>query len=252
MTPLFAVQKCKENTINITGLSMDIDGYIPEYENSDSYEKYKYSESCTLNIITYESNGVESLFATKVSNHTDLDDTVKVELQNDGIYNIYHVILPTKEWLQDKINNNKDFLDYYTNIYVIDGEQVYKYKDEEYKTCNVEEIIEINPYKTTLLKSSKSIFSTYNLYQCYLNLCLNLFDPSLCKGCNKDQNTELIFKRDFVWMALNIIEYYVELDLLYEAEKVLLDINSCNGFCPTINIKKKQNCGCKKNQRTSY
>jgi hypothetical protein len=34
---------------------------------------------------------------------------------------------------------------------------------------------------------------------------------------NKDNIEDLIFRRDFIWMTINVIKYYVEVDQLWEA-----------------------------------
>lgn len=246
MNPIFRVNKCENNGIVIVGESQCVAGYQPETSKIASYERYRYSDCYTFNIVMYEEKGEESLYKTAISCHNTSIDESRITLSKDGIYNVHHIIIPSIDWLEDKLINDLDFLDGYKGIYVTDGEYIYKFKDDKYTICKPEEIVEVNPYKTTLFRASMSIFSIYHLYECYINMCITLLnDPNACT-CARGTDSEMIFKRDFVWMAINVIEYYIERDQLYAAEEVLNEINSCGGFCQGTLNPVKSGCGCGK------
>ena len=40
-----------------------------------------------------------------------------------------------------------------------------------------------------------------------------------------------MYKRDLVWATLNVINYLIEDGLFEEAQKILEEIQSCNGIC---------------------
>jgi hypothetical protein len=45
---------------------------------------------------------------------------------------------------------------------------------------------------------------------------------------------ELIYKRDLLWSALNVIKYMIEIDQYEEAERLLERIMGCNGLCNNV------------------
>jgi hypothetical protein len=69
------------------------------------------------------------------------------------------------------------------------------------------EILEVNAEGTTLSKAYKDFFSMCYVHQCYINHCKDIFDATFNKCYISSINT---FNRDFVWMAINIMSYYVE------------------------------------------
>ena len=57
---------------------------------------------------------------------------------------------------------------------------------------------------------------------------------SACWNKNKI-DSELIYKRDLVWMSINVIKYLTECEQLAEVERILETINGCNGLCTSSN-----------------
>lgn len=62
-------------------------------------------------------------------------------------------------------------------------------------------------------------------------MCNEILNMNLlkCKSKNADLDN-LIFKRDFVWMTINVIKYSVSLGQYAEAQRILEQVNTCNGF----------------------
>lgn len=90
------------------------------------------------------------------------------------------------------------------------------------------------------------VFSTQYLYECYVNICKSLFNKvsDLCTSkCEKQNSKDSIWKRDFLWMTINVVNYYVELSQLDSAQDILDRVlNTCNGICK--NSVNANDCGC--------
>lgn len=252
MTPIFKTHRDEENTIHIHGISQDYDLYQSENLHISSYDRYKYSQCYTLNVITYQSEDDETLFDSSIKCHETSLDVADFQLDKDGIYNIYHIIIPSIEWFNELVKDNINFLKEYNIIYITDGDYVYKCSiddnnDIHYSKCSIEEVYQVNSCGTTLFSSTETIFSTYNLYMCYINICKELLgDPHKCSACNyQSTNMDLRYRRDLVWMALNVIEYYIKRDELEAAYQVIVDLMGCGGLCENT-IKREHSCGCSK------
>lgn len=165
-------------------------------------------------------------------------------LPNDGKYIVYHIILPTIEW----INKFKpqDLYSKYSFVYFYQDGAIKKTNDgETYTDVQYQELIQRNPVGTTIIKASKVDFSTCFLWKCFINYCKIIFKQNKNKCIVKD--SDLIFKRDFVWMTINVIKYYIDLGQMEEAQRILEEVIYCNGFCtPTIIINQAhvQGCNC--------
>ena len=62
----------------------------------------------------------------------------------------------------------------------------------------------------------------------------------------KTIDDELRFNRDFLWMTINVINYYLEWDKYSEAQIVLENIG-CTNLCPndrSLYSPTKSGCGC--------
>lgn len=248
MNLIFDICPTKENIIRIWDKTIDNEQYIPEDlpENSynlDRYYNFKYSETCTINIIDYISTKEEVQEEVLFTEHTSFLDEVYFEVIKDGYYKITHIILPTIKWLERQKQNKYFDLSFYNAIYVTDGNNIYKYLNNALKKCNVEEVKMVNSTGTTISRCTKPFFSTYNLYKCYINYCKQLFEQISSK-CIEDSKNDT-FIRDFIWMTVNVINYYIEQEQYIEAQRLLEEINGCNGFCreyyPKLTIN---NCGC--------
>lgn len=85
-------------------------------------------------------------------------------------------------------------------------------------------------------------FSTCNLKKCFVKICQEIFNSksTICGQGNVDHS--LIYKRDLIWSAINVIQYMAEMDQMDEAQRLLEEITSCNGLCPSS--QKTGGCGC--------
>ena len=233
-----------EGTISITDYTKDTDEYISEdvEEVLSQYYSFKYSETCTINLLKYASSKGEELINVLYSPHISDGDSIRIPLDKDGYYIVEHFILPTTDWLE-KV---KDLdLSAYNAIYVTDGANVYKYLSGELYVVNPLEVIEVNPYHTTISIAKYQVFSIDRLKHCYVETAKKIMDNYGGKCATIDDTDR--FNRDFLWMTLNVISYYLEWDQYSNAQLVLENIG-CNNLCPdTSGVQAKgKSCGCRK------
>lgn len=250
MIPVFHI--CQDSLCNVilTGLSYDEELYLSEASKVQPYYKFKYSETITINVV--ELNKVNETKVTDVAvslHESDMDES-HIPIKTDGHYRIYHVILPTKEWLDNIIETDKSFLEFYDRVYVADEKGIYKYSNDNIESATIEEIImqEVTD-KTTISMAIKEMFSICQLWKCYVNICQNLFDSDLNKCTNKSSDLDTLkFNRDFVQMTINVLQYYVAKEQLEEAERLLEQVEGCNSVCSqSFTVKgKSHDCGCSK------
>lgn len=264
MIPKFIICKQDDCVLKITDTTSEyIDTYIPEdvvsykelkvgYQNT----RYKYSDTYTLNFIQYTSTSGTELVSTIFTDHSSVIDEAFYKVPKDGFYTITHLILPSVEWLHSELQMEENSLPFKDSIYVTDGEFVYQYKNCSLEKIDAKILIDINIESTTISRSSEDIFSYCDLYTCYINMCKQLLSSGIVRCFNrpnsKNYDSSLESKRDFVYMVLTVIQYYIEFNMLHEAQRILEEINYCGGYCKdyynsnklSIKNKTSNNCGC--------
>lgn len=222
----------------------DLSAYLPE--DSTSFQKGQFKESDTAPMVLLYLNTMNDPSIKSITFSKD------VPVKFDGWFTVYYVVLPTKEWFRNalKAQSQVDVLGVYNSVYYADGNKVYKYNpttQETVRVVDIQEIIEINPINTTISTISKDYVSICFLSKCYINLCQQIFESRGLTQCwNKNNiDSELVYKRDLVWMAINVIKYMVECGQLYEAERIIELLHSCNGVCSDKKvISNDRGCGC--------
>lgn len=131
----------------------------------------------------------------------------------------------------------------------------YYYNDDKfyhfYDEVELETLLEINPEVSRLEINYEYYFQTCRLRKCYINTCYQIFDQTASINCNKSNaDKDLIYKRDLLWSALNVIKYMTEMDQFEEAERLLERIMGCNGLCNNKQNEcykghRSNNCGCR-------
>lgn len=238
-----------DNKIRITDITQDSNEYIPEniqitlpYNQNN---KFKYSETCTVNIIQYNSTTEQTIVGTIFSPHCSYLDEAYYTMSKDGYYTITHLILPTTEWLQNELQKEESILDGTMGIYVTDGDKIYHYFNNELNIVESQIMIEINDEDTTISRVSVDTFSICYLYKCYIDLCKQILNNLniRCIG-NNDNLRQETFNRDFLWMSINIIKYHVEFDKLLEAQRLIEKLDKCGSLCSNTALNKISSCGC--------
>lgn len=233
-----------EGTISITDYTREFDEYINEdvQDVLPRYYNFKYSQTCTINVLKYVSSKGEELINVFFSPHISEADSLRIPLPKDGYYTVEHLVLPTLEWL-DSVKNQD--LSIYNGIYVTDGNNIYKYFQDELYVVDPNEPVEVNPESTTISIVKYKVFSIDRLKHCYAKISRTILN-SYGGRCSSIDSTDR-FNRDFLWMTINVISYYLEWNRYSEAQLILESL-SCYEFCPDegiFNIE-GQSCGCKK------
>ena len=235
----------KDDTLKVIDNTRETDQYIPEetQEPLPKYDAYKYSQSCTINIVRYNATGEYKVEDSFISLHGEEEDSVVIHFEYNGYYTLCHIVLPTLDWLEAV----KDLdLSYYQIIYVTDGEKIYKYKrdSQTLEEVDPQEVMEVNPEGTTIQGKAYNIFNLDALERCYIKASMNVMN-SYTGRCAKVDDT-IRFNRDFLWMTLNVIKYHLQRGKYAYAQMILENLK-CYNFCSDLGqLKTKVPCGCSK------
>ena len=188
-----------------------------------SYESgYAYTYILQLNTIEGSKN--------QVFIKTSEDEEIKFNLGLDGFYTLITIKIPYDISSPYYYKNGS----FYKNVHEV----------------SLEEIINVNPEVSGLEVTYDYYFQTCRLRKCYIKVCQDIFDQQATISCNKkDLDKELIYKRDLLWSALNVIQYMAEMNQFEEAERLLERIMGCNGLCnnhPGKGDSHISDCGCNK------
>lgn len=214
------------------------------YYTSTGISKGNFTYADTVSIDAIQWNGLlDTTYDSEVyTEHEDQDDPVIIPISKDGWFTVVHMVLPTADWFESAASST---LDLYSIVYYSDGSSIYKYYNGTVTTTTIDEIIEVNTDDTTLSRVTKDYVSICYLKQCYINYCMSVFNSSAFTTCwNKNDTSEDAYKRDLVWMAINVIKYLVKCNQLYEAQRIVDQINGCNGLCPSDTTSTTSGCGC--------
>ena len=186
-------------------------------------ENYAYIYVLQLN----KSNEV----ITQVAKRENIEDQVVFDIGQDGFYTLITIKVPR--------DTSKEY-------YYRDG-KVYHINEE----ADLALLLELNPEVSGLIVTPEYYFQTCHLRKCYISICQQIFDQVHSLNCDKPSiDSNLIYKRDLLLSAINIIEFMAERDQFKEAELLLERIMNCNGLCDMKCNKthkhssKPCNCGC--------
>lgn len=237
----------KPNLFNIMqdcSCTITIDDNYNQMCDFSGIYKFDYKDTMTIDIITIDKVSDSELAAIVFTSH-DLDVAeVQLPLGGDGAYNITHLILPTIEWYKNELTKEHSKLYKYQDIYVTDGKNIYRLENGELVLIDPLELTLLNAYnQTTVIKDQKSIFLTCYLQNCYIYLCNEIMNKlagninnisghnlGTCNNIDADIK-DLIYRRDLVYITLNVIEYLIQDNRFDEAQEILENIQSCNGIC---------------------
>lgn len=230
-----------------------IEDISKDYQKEDSNglipKKLKYSETASIVLIEHITSSEETIIDNPIINiHKK---KIEIPIKFDGYFKIQYIVIPNKEWFDREFNKTSaSALNDYDIIYYTDGDNIFKYTSEEGSILvSKEELIERNPTENdSISKTESEHVSICYLQKCYVNLCKQIFDKVKLMPCfQREPIDDLIYKRDIVWMAINVIKYLVSLCQLDEAQRYIELINGCNGICNNSNKIKNgmlQGCGC--------
>lgn len=236
--------------------------YIPEEDPTRiSIRNYLFTHTVALNILkTIRYDNSVTIEGLSISNHkNDPTDSQEYLLTKDGLYEISRMIIPTNEWLDLVLSIEPTNLDEYSDIYYynIADNNFYKYADGVSTIVPAVDLLDAyasektpsNNNQSTIIKGEKRTFVMYFLNECFGKLSKELL-LSLPNNCNINSDTyrQKIFNRDVLWMGINSVKYLIESQppQLFEAQRLLEELNRCNDLCDTSNITLNYGCGCSK------
>ena len=247
MDSIFKITKNGTCGILVDGLELDNSEYIDPKGVWISTRNYTYLHSNTLNVLySMKFDGTETMEVYKVVDHvTNPIDRSEFTFRVDGLYEISHLIIPNRDWLNYVLETNASALTAYSLIYFIENGLFYKYTAGVITEVTLTEIMSVNPNTTTIIRCDKSTFCTCYISECFNKLCARIFESISLRCSNKTAEKDLIRDRDILWMAINVIKYQLETNQLYEAQRILEDVNKCNYFCDSITLNSNSyGCGC--------
>lgn len=239
-----------ELNINITTsdkckiVVQDVSTYLAEDFSGIVKGKFKYSDTISIDVLQHNQT-----LKTIYTKHDTLK-SIDIPIGFDGQFSLVHLVIPNIEWFNKELEKTEgSALGLYNIVYFSDGIDIYKYINGETSQVTIDDILEINTVNTTISRISRDFVSICFLRKCYINLCQQIFnDRGISKCWNKNKvNSELIYKRDLVWMAINVVKYLTQCEQLAEADRVIKTIQGCNGLCVSTNLTNNTNgCGCSK------
>lgn len=227
----------------------DISTYLAEDFSGTVKGKFKYSDTVSIDVLQHNKT-TETVYRDPIYTKHDALQPINIPVEFDGWFDVIHLVLPSIEWFNREIDKSEgSALGLYDLVYFSDGIDIYKYLDGNVSQVTINEVLEVNPINTTISKTNRDYVSICFLRKCYINLCQQIFEDRGFSRCwNKNKvDSELIYKRDLVWMAINVIKYLTECEQLAEVERIIETIQGCNGLCVSSNLTSKTNgCGCSK------
>lgn len=235
-----------ELNINITTsdkckiVVQDVSTYLAEDFSGIVKGKFKYSDTISIDVLQHNQT-----LKTIYTKHDTLK-SIDIPIEFDGWFSLVHLVIPNIEWFNKELEKTEgSALGLYDIVYFSDGTDIYKYINGETSQVTIDEILEINSVDTTISRISRDFVSICFLRKCCINLCQQIFNDRGISKCWNKINSELIYKRDLVWMAINVVKYLTQCGQLAEADRVIKTIQGCNGLCVSTNLTNNTNgCGC--------
>ena len=223
--------------------------YLKETSTAIAKNKFRYSDTVSIDVLQLNKSTGQQIQNPVFTIRDSKINTVQLQISFDGWFTICHIVIPSKQWFNKEYEKKADSaLGLYNTVYYSDGAKIYKYINNEITEVSIEELINRNIEDTTISIVKKDYVSVCFLRKCYVNLCQQLFNSNIISECsnNRKDNCDLIFQRDLIWMALNVIQYMTELNQLAEAERIIEQLGrGCNGLCKqTFEQLSKSGCGC--------
>lgn len=160
----------------------------------------------------------------------------------DGTYLIDHFIIPNKAWFDDYQSATGPKVEFANIIYYDNGEL----HDESGNIIPIKDFLDTYENgRYSVAHARSTTFNMCGLHECYFHIAMKLLSEA--GPCNSAANAELIYKRDLVWMGINVINYLLDEGKYPVAEEILKKLEECNGVCSHfVRHKPFKNCGCHK------
>lgn len=249
---------CKIIVSDVT--SVQNSGYLPEESNVTVKNRFRYSDTYSIDILRLNKTTGPVIENKVITEHKKFPEDIELDIKFDGWFTVYHIVIPSIEWFNKELSKSSaSALSLYDVVYYTNGQDIFKYIDGHSESVDINELIERNPEGTTISIIDKEYVSICFLRKCFINLCQQIFNSKGLwgDGLNKSRlgccpntkavDSDLIFRRDIVWSALNVIKYMTEFNQLAEAQRIIEQLGGCNGLCKSEFRQMSQHgCGCAK------
>ena len=268
----FRVSRQEGHKLLVEGLEKEDGWYLEEDNVRLSIGSYRYEDTVTVNTLQYVNSNFENTWLThsivphKLYSEKELEDAAENQeldqkilndsslfsIDNDGLYKVDHIIIPTSEWLE-RLKESSEVLSEFHDIYYYDWEtgKIRHWKaNGEDREISIREFYEVEPNNTfhtkVQLDSSAYPFLMDHLLQCFNGVVEDLL--KCVRNSSNCPSTDIVGKerdRDLLWMFINAIRYNLSWSRTLEAQRLLEQLNKCNTICSSNKPYKKHNhCGC--------
>ena len=111
-----------------------------------------------------------------------------------------------------------------------DGDKIY----DENGEISVEDLLEVDPESSNIVREDQGIVTTYYLDEYYHNILESSLKAGLCGKClSATKQAEL----DTLMIGLEVIDHLVENEQYYEAQRIIEQLSTCAGLT-------ESNCNC--------
>lgn len=213
--------------------------------DQDRNTQFDYEDTIGVDIVMLK--GTQLVAEIYTSHDNNLQNEVYIPLGNDGYYELIHLTLPNFNWYQKELKKNKPFY-HLKDIYISDCKNIYKVENGKFNKVDIKEFtFNIDLDHSTVTKKQKPYFFTCYLWKCYIHYCKLILDKVAnkedvyqfinCGDC-LDSIKDLIYKRNFLWATINVLNNLVDECRYEEAQKILDKVQSCRGFCFSVDGRK--------------
>lgn len=247
------LKKFSFNQVQVIGLD-SINGL---YSNELLREPgmFRFTDTATLTVVCKVSEDKQlSILQASLITHYLIDgyegpDITQVRYDEDGLFRIFHMIIPTTTWLNDyllEFNDSPEKI--YGTVYVTDYEKFYICQDGKLVPIGIDELISSSLDNASVYEEDIYTFNYDGLKECLAKHSEDLLNK-LCSAKCPDKSSDDYFIRDILWMAVNVIQYLLEQGSFFEALRILHLIQGCGAnICPGKSTKdeSRSGCGCRK------
>ena len=195
---------CKVIILDDTGTGEN--GYLPESSSVIVKNRFKYSDTVSIDVLQHNKADGPEIQLPVYTLHDDGNKSVTMPVGFDGWFNVYHIVLPTKDWFDREMGKTAgSAVTMYATVYYSDGIYIYKYFNGTSTTVTVDEIVERNVEDTTISRTYNNYVSICFLKKCYISLCQQIFNSRGFSKCwsKNAVAAELSYKRDLSgWLLM--------------------------------------------------
>lgn len=213
-------------------------GFQITSQRPEGKEEYIYITKVIYNAVK------ETDVKTTYYKQNSLEDINVIHQGDDGWYSIQQILIPKRP--EGEGESIPPFFWDFNQYGII---TLYDSQDKQTNAETVFEFVERHLNSDYFVHSPvQEFFQICKLWECYLQYSLALL--SNCLGKCESEDPQLRFKRDMVWMALNVLNYYKDMQIRFgedhfaQMQLILENFINCYGMCSNISIKNTNSCGC--------